>query len=98
MTEGKPLTPEEIRQLNRGLMEKIIDRAASDPAWKQRLLDEPGAAMQEAGFPESERLRAVQASMEAGEAEVAGQMIPQSACYPPGRVCSATVMVDNTWV
>ncbi len=73
MTESiPPTTPEEIQQLKRDLLEKIIDRAASDPAWKQLLLDEPDAAMQEAGSPEAERIREVQVSMEAGEAEVAG--------------------------
>ena len=41
MAEGTPFTPEEFRQLTRSLMEKIIDRAAEDPAWKQRLLDDP---------------------------------------------------------
>ena len=57
MTEGTPPTPpEQFRQLNRDLMEKVIDKAASDPAWKQRLLDDPEAAMAEAGFPEAQRL------------------------------------------
>jgi hypothetical protein len=74
MTEGTPLTPEEFRQLNRNLMEKILDRAASDPTWKQRLLDDPEAAMKEASFPEAERLREIQASAQAEETEVVGHV------------------------
>ena len=77
MTEGTPMTPEEIRQLNRDLMEKIIDKAASDPAWKQRLLDDPEAAMAEAGFPEAERLREIQAS---AQEEVQGQSFRPYMC------------------
>jgi hypothetical protein len=99
MAEGTPFTPEEIRRLNRDLMEKIIDRAASDPEWKQRLLDGPEAAIAEAGFPEVRQLQEVQASVQAlHEAEVAGQEIPQNACYRHGRNCSVSIMVDNTWV
>lgn len=87
MTEGTPLTPEDLRRLNRGLMEKVLKKAASDPEWKQRLLDNPEAAIQEAGFPEAERLREMRASAGAAreEAEVQGQMQPRSCskmrCY-----------------
>jgi hypothetical protein len=74
MMEGSPQTPEEIRRLNRDLMEKIIDKAASDPAWKQRLLDDPEAVIAEAGFPEARQLRQMQASAELpSEEEVLGQ-------------------------
>ncbi len=74
MTEGTPpTTPEESRRLNRRLMEKILDRASSDPEWKQRLLDDPEAAIMEASFPEARQLREMQASMESQEAEVTGQ-------------------------
>ena len=76
MTEDMPPTPEQLRRLNRDLMEKILDRAAIDPEWKQLLLNDPEAAIQEAGFPEAERLLEMQASVEAlQEAEVAGQVI-----------------------
>ena len=34
----------------------MLDRAASDSAWKQRLLDDPEAAMREANFPELKRI------------------------------------------
>jgi hypothetical protein len=70
----EPLTPEQFRQLNRSLMEKVLDKAANDPEWKQRLLDEPDAAIQEAGFPEVRRLQELQVSTEAQEElEVTGQ-------------------------
>ncbi len=68
-----PSTPEQLRQLNRNLMEKVLDRAASDPEWKQRLLDDPEAAIQEASFPETRQIREMQASVEAArEGEVTG--------------------------
>jgi hypothetical protein len=50
------VTPEEYRQLQRSLMERTLDRAASDPEWKQRLLEDPQATMRESGFPEAQRL------------------------------------------
>ena len=57
MSEITPPTPEEMRRLERRLMEKVLDKAVSDLWWKQRLLDDPEVAMLEAGFPEVERLR-----------------------------------------
>jgi hypothetical protein len=76
MTEGTPMTPEEIRRLNRDLMEKMLDKAESDEQWKQRLLDDPEAAMLEAGFPEAERLQEMQASTQSvQDEEVRGQQI-----------------------
>jgi hypothetical protein len=75
MTENMPpMTPEQFRQLNRALMVKVLDKAASDPAWKQRLLDGPEAAMAEAGFPETRQLREMRASVRAEEVEVMGQI------------------------
>ncbi len=50
-------TLEQARQQNRTLMENIIDRAASDLAWKRQLLDDPDAALREANFPEIEQLQ-----------------------------------------
>ena len=82
MTEGMPPTAEEIRQLNRDLMEKVLDKAESDAEWKQRLLDAPEAAMMEAGFPEARQLRKMLASVEAEEAEVTGQQ-GRDVCFLP---------------
>jgi hypothetical protein len=45
MTENMPPTLEQIRQLNPSLMEKVLDKALSDPLWKQQLLDDPETAM-----------------------------------------------------
>lgn len=87
MTEGTPLTPEEFRQLNRDLMEKVLDRAASDPAWKQRLLDDPEAAIAEAGFPETEKLlEEAQARSLSEEAEVSGHVFPTIPCVNSFRL------------
>ncbi len=80
MTEGTPLTPEQFRRLNRDLMEKVLDKAASDPAWKQRLLDDSEAAITEANFPEAQRLREMQESLSDQDSEVAGQLLS------PGQV------------
>ena len=86
MTENTPPTPEQFRQLNRELMEKVLDRAASDPEWKQRLLDDPEAAMVEAGFPEVHQLQQMQASGGAQEVEVTGQQLSGCGLFtsPPG--------------
>jgi hypothetical protein len=86
MTEGMPPTPEQqMRQLNRRLTEKMLDKAASDPLWKEQLLDDPSAAMLEANFPELERLEELlqrQAALQEAE-EVSGQVRPQfTNAYP----------------
>jgi hypothetical protein len=73
MTEGMPPTLEQTRQLNRSLTEKVLDRAASDPQWKQQLLDDPEAAMRMANFPETQQLQQMQQSAQSRGAEVTGQ-------------------------
>ena len=83
MPEGMP-SQEEYRLLERTLMEKVLDRAAADPQWKRRLLEDPEAAMQEAAFPEAQRLKEANERLWAQleeEAEVVGQVCPQTA-YP----------------
>jgi hypothetical protein len=81
VAESRPPISEEIRQLNRSLTEKVLDRAASDPRWKQQLLDDPEAAMQTADFPETQQLLEAQASAEAPEEyEVRGQAPWQPRC------------------
>lgn len=72
MTENKPPTPKQLRQLNRELMEKVLDKAASNPEWKQRLLDDPEVAIREAGFPEVERIWEMQSASLASAGEVVG--------------------------
>jgi hypothetical protein len=74
MTERMPPIPEELWQVNRNLTEKVLDRAASDPQWKQLLLDDPEAAMRTANFPELQQIEQMQASAGASrEGEVRGQ-------------------------
>lgn len=76
MTESRPPVPEEDRQLHRSLTEKMLDRASSDPEWKQRLLDDPEAAMREANFPEAQRIEEMRERAEASkEDETRGQQI-----------------------
>ena len=45
-----PPAREEYLQLRRSLAEKMLDRAASDPLWKQQLLDDPDLALRTANF------------------------------------------------
>jgi hypothetical protein len=74
MAGSVPTHEEEYRQLYRNLTEKVLDKAASDPQWKQQLLDEPQMALQAAGFPEIQRLDEVrQSAAPQEEEEVAGQ-------------------------
>ena len=74
MTESRPLIPEEDRQLNRSLTEKVLERAANDPQWKQRLLDDPEGAMREADFPEIRRIEEMHRGAQAAtEGAVRGQ-------------------------
>ena len=47
---------EEYDLLQRSLMEKILDKASSEPTWKQQLLEDPEATLQEANFPEAKRI------------------------------------------
>src|SRR5437867_9743377 len=51
---------QEVQQYNRkhlAILEKIIDKASSDAAWKQKLLSDPQAAFDEAGLlPEIDSL------------------------------------------
>jgi hypothetical protein len=74
MTESMPPTLAQLQQLNRSLTEKVLDRAASDPQWKQQLLDDPEAAMRAANFPELQQVQQMQQSAQASqEGEVRGQ-------------------------
>ena len=47
-------------------MEKMLDRAASDPIWKQQLLDDPEAALREANFPETQQIQRMEEQAEVG--------------------------------
>ncbi len=73
MAERMPPSPEELQQLHRSLNEKVLDRSASDPRWKQQLLDDPDATLREAGFPEFQRIEELR-QREVEEAEVTGQL------------------------
>jgi hypothetical protein len=54
LPEGAKLVPDEVQQeydrQHLAVLEKIIDKASSDPAWKQRLLSDPRSALDEAGL------------------------------------------------
>jgi hypothetical protein len=81
MTENAPLTLEQTRQLNRSLMEKVLDRAASDPQFKQQILDDPEAAMRD--FPEAQQIARMQGAAQAQsgqsqQGDVQGQAMPGS--------------------
>jgi hypothetical protein len=72
-----PTHKEELGQLNRSFWEKVLNRAASDPLWKQQLLDDPEATLSVDDFPELKRVEELQQSAEpSGQAEVAGHLMP----------------------
>ena len=75
MTESMPPTFEQTRELNRSLTEKVLDRAASDPEWRRRYIEDSELAMREAGFPEVEQLQQMEPSAPEGEDEVTGQSL-----------------------
>jgi hypothetical protein len=71
--EGQqPLTQAQIRQLQRDLTEQVLDRAESDPEFRQLLLDDPELAMREANFPAAQQLAQQGAPQ---EEEVTGQRL-----------------------
>jgi hypothetical protein len=80
MAGSMPSQEEEFRQLHRSLFAKVLDKAASDPAWKQQLLDDPEAALRAAGFAETQRIEELRQT----EAEVTGQastLVSHCCCY-----------------
>lgn len=78
--EGGSLTFVQTQQLHRSLTEKVLDRAASDPEWRQLLIDDPELAMREANFPEAQELGQAQglgqSPQRPREREVVGQFFP----------------------
>jgi hypothetical protein len=72
--EGGPLTFVQTQQLHRSLTEKVLDRAASDPEWRQLLIEDPERAMREANFPEAQELGQAQ---QLGQTQMQGQGPPQ---------------------
>jgi hypothetical protein len=83
MAESMPPTPEELQQLQRSLNEKVLDRAASDPQWKQQLLDDPDITLRESGFPEFQRIEELRQREAQEEAEVTGQATRRVAADDP---------------
>jgi hypothetical protein len=63
-----------MTEMHRSLTEKILDRAESDPEWRQLLIDDPELAMREANFPEAQELG--QGPQRPREREVVGQWWP----------------------
>ena len=69
----QPLTHEQARQLRRSLTEKVLDKAASDPEWRQLLIEDPELAMREAEFEEAQQLEQQGPPTRPQEMEVVGQ-------------------------
>jgi cysteinyl-tRNA synthetase len=57
MAASPQVTQEEYRELERGLREKIVEKATSDPEWMRKYVDSPDEALKEAAFPEADRIR-----------------------------------------
>ncbi len=84
---------EESKPLLESLTDKVLDRAASDPLWKERLLTDPQAAMREADFPEVKRLDEIRQeeevrghymdlmSLDAGTLDAERRCRPYYTCY-----------------
>jgi hypothetical protein len=70
MTESRPPEFEQARQLHRMLTEKVLDKACSDPQWRQQLIEDPEMAMREANFPEAQQF--LETRSPSAEAEVGG--------------------------
>ena len=86
LPEGAQTVPDEVKQelerREREAMETVLNKAAEDPAFRQKLLDDPEAAMQDAGVSEEfEPHEAGQGAL----AEVAGQSSWYSYYYGPHR-------------
>src|SRR3712207_9261701 len=63
------LSPEEYSQLERGLREKILEKAVNDSDWRQQYVENPEQALSSAGFPEAQQLREVHESATRGASE-----------------------------
>jgi hypothetical protein len=54
LPEGAQMVPDEVKQelerTEREAMEKVLDRVAEDPAFRQKLLDDPDGALQDIGL------------------------------------------------
>jgi hypothetical protein len=81
MAQDEMPSQEEYRLLERAMTQRVLDRAASDPQWKQQLIDDPETAMSE--IPEAKRLLEIneQALRAWQDAEVVGQVCPQPGYY-----------------
>ena len=77
-----------MTEMHRSLTEKILDRAESDPEWRQLLIDDPELAMREANFPEAQQQGQAQqlgqGPQRPREREVVGQWWPGGSGYGGG--------------
>ena len=75
LPEGEEMLPDEgqqaIEQKEKEILGKILDQAASDPAFKQKMLDDPDGALQDIGVADD--AAALDEANLSGLAEVAGQ-------------------------
>ena len=49
----------QIQELEKSLREKILAKAAEDPSWMSKYVENPREALQDAGFPEPEQLQKI---------------------------------------
>jgi hypothetical protein len=75
LPEGAEMLPDEgqqmIDQKEKEVLGQILDKAASDPGFKQKMLDDPQAALQDAGVAED--VEALDSGSIGGLSDVAGQ-------------------------
>ncbi|MBD0329133.1 MAG: hypothetical protein ICV64_03415 [Thermoleophilia bacterium] len=61
------VSPEEFDQRQRAINEQLLERATSDPSFKRKLIDDPDAAVREAGLEdEAQQLQEALPKREAG--------------------------------
>ena len=73
-----------MTEMHRSLTEKVLDRAESDPEWRQLLIEDPELAMREANFPEARQMGQGRARRPR-EREVVGQEFGEEGGYGYGR-------------
>ena len=75
LPEGEEMLPDEgqelVEQKEKEILSKILDKAAEDPEWKSKMVDNPDAALSDIGV--ADEVDALDRASIGGLSEVAGQ-------------------------
>jgi len=99
LPEGAEAMPQEwqdeYERRNRAVMEKILDKAAEDEAWRQKMKDDPSGALKELGVMEElELLDPESGALASSREEAEGQRLYQSHWY---RYCYYYTSYHGRW-